>query len=136
MPIAVYGNNEVKINELKEFGSKKRSELVDLGMIIAERKILVRELYEDFYGSATQEDKDAAGAFSNKVQTALVQRQNIAAVVTNEFEDGLDDWKIFIIRVIAEKLYVENLITQYAECFQAIIDTDKALDELQESGIS
>ena len=125
-------DTQAKIQELKEFKSRKTLELVDLGMAIAEKKGVVEELFEDFYEKVAQEDKDAAGKFSNKVQAALVQRQNIAQVINTEFVDGLDDWKIFVIRVIAEKLYVENLIVQYAECFQAIIDNDKALQEFQQ----
>jgi hypothetical protein len=135
VPCAVYGNTidaQAKIQDLKEFRSRKTLELADLGMAIAERKGVVEEIFEDFYENVTQEDKDAAGEFSDKIQAALVQRSNIAQVINTEFVDGLDDWKIFVIRVIAEKLYVENLIVQYAECFQAIIDNDKALLELQE----
>ena len=135
VPVAMHGNTidaQAKIQDLKEFRSKKTLELADLATAIAERKVVVKELFEDFYENASQEDKDAAGAFSNKVQAALVQRSNIAQVVTKEFVDGLDDWKIFVIRVIAEKLYVENLIDQYAECFQAIIDNDKTLQEFQQ----
>ena len=135
VPVAMHGNNidaQAKIQELKEFRSRKALKLADLATAIAERKVVVKELFEDFHANASQEDKDAAGAFSNKVQAALVQRSNIVQVINTEFVDGLDDWKIFVIRVIAEKLYVENLIVQYAECFQAIIDNDKALLELQE----
>ncbi len=134
VPYAVYGNNtdaETKIQELRAFRHEKTLELADLGKAIAEIKVLVKKLYKDFYENATQKDKDAAGEFSNKVQAALVEQQNIAQVINQEFVDGLDDWKIFVIRVIAEKLYVENLIAQYAESFQAIIDSDKALLELQ-----
>jgi hypothetical protein len=135
LPIAMYGNNadtQAKIKELKDFGYKKRSELVDLGIAIAERKVVVTALYQEFCGSAAQEDTSAAGEFSNKVQAAMDKRKNIAQVVTTEFEDGLDDWKIFIIRVVAEKLLIESLIAQYAECFQDIVDNDKALDALQQ----
>ena len=135
VPVAMHGNNidaQATIQELKELKSRKTLELANLGMAIAERKVVVEELFEEFYQNVTQENKDAAGEFSNKVQAALVQRSNIAQVINTEFVDGLDDWKIFVIRVIAEKLYVENLIVQYADCFQAIIDNDKALQEHQQ----
>lgn len=134
VPVAIYGNNadiQAKIKELQEFGYRKRLELVDLGIAIAERKVLVRALYEEFYRIAVEEDTNAAGDFSNKIQATIDERQNIKDVITKEFEDGLDNWKIFIIRVVAEKLLVESLIAQYAACFQAIIDTDKALGALQ-----
>lgn len=145
MPCMVLSKSDrgCQIEQLKNTQCDKEKEIALIIKAIDEKEILIDSIYlkvKNVYPHLSDEYTKNIGeildVFISNLQKAIMQKKSITSLLSNEFiindnsKFAIKRMKYLAIRYALEYMNLYNLIEQYEQCLQELLEINNKLEEL------